>query len=139
MNESRFQSREGQQKPDHDLPATAETRARNRSYANLFGHGEVSAEEISAATEAKTPDETKENNHQRLVDSTFASFLELVKLSGESKELVAKAAYNQTGAPKVSWAKQSDTDLEKLNDWFVSAIAARSTPAEAQVVESEEL
>jgi hypothetical protein len=35
-------------KLDHDIPSTAETRARNRAYANLFGNGEVSAEEVSA-------------------------------------------------------------------------------------------
>ena len=33
-------------KADHDIPATAETRAKNRAAADLFGMGEVSAEEI---------------------------------------------------------------------------------------------
>lgn len=33
-------------KPQHDLPATAQTRAANRACADLFGFGEVSAEEI---------------------------------------------------------------------------------------------
>lgn len=33
--------------PQHDLPATAMTRATNRACADLFGMGEVSAEEIS--------------------------------------------------------------------------------------------
>lgn len=34
--------------PSHDLPATAQTRAVNRACADLFGMGEVSAEEINA-------------------------------------------------------------------------------------------
>lgn len=34
-------------KPSHDLPATAHTRATNRACADLFGLGEVSAEEVS--------------------------------------------------------------------------------------------
>jgi len=34
-------------KPDHDIPATAETRARNRACANLFAFGELTAEEMS--------------------------------------------------------------------------------------------
>lgn len=34
-------------KPDHDVPATAHTRATNRACADLFGLGEVSAEEVS--------------------------------------------------------------------------------------------
>lgn len=33
--------------PQHDIPATAATRARNRACADLFGMGEVSAEEIT--------------------------------------------------------------------------------------------
>ena len=33
--------------PEHDIPATAHTRAKNRAFADLFGLGEVSAEEIS--------------------------------------------------------------------------------------------
>ena len=36
-------------KPDHDIPATAETRARNRACANLFAFGEMTAEEIDGA------------------------------------------------------------------------------------------
>jgi hypothetical protein len=32
---------------EHDIPATAETRAKNRAAADLFGMGEVSAEEIT--------------------------------------------------------------------------------------------
>lgn len=33
--------------PQHDLPATAETRAKNRAASDLFGMGEVSAEEMT--------------------------------------------------------------------------------------------
>ena len=35
-------------KPEHDIPATAETRAKNRACADLFGMGEVSAEEAES-------------------------------------------------------------------------------------------
>lgn len=34
-------------KPEHDIPATAATRATNRACSDLFGMGEVSAEEIT--------------------------------------------------------------------------------------------
>lgn len=34
--------------PNHDIPATAHTRAKNRAIADLIGAGEVSAEEIQA-------------------------------------------------------------------------------------------
>jgi hypothetical protein len=33
--------------PEHDIPATAHTRAKNRAFADLFGLGEVSAEEMT--------------------------------------------------------------------------------------------
>jgi hypothetical protein len=33
--------------PEHDIPATAHTRAKNRAFSDLFGLGEVSAEEMT--------------------------------------------------------------------------------------------
>jgi hypothetical protein len=43
---SKFEGR-GWSNPEHDIPATAHTRAKNRAFADLFGLGEVSAEEIT--------------------------------------------------------------------------------------------
>lgn len=43
-------------KPEHDIPATAHTRAKNRAFSDLFGFGEVSAEELSGLGTA--PDES---------------------------------------------------------------------------------
>ena len=48
VDEPRFASRGGRQKVEHDLPATATTRATNRAISNLVGFGQVSAEEMSA-------------------------------------------------------------------------------------------
>jgi hypothetical protein len=46
-------------KPQHDIPSTAHTRAKNRALSDLFGFGEVSAEEITAGigVEDRVPDE----------------------------------------------------------------------------------
>ena len=41
--------------PDHDVPATAHTRAKNRSIADLIGAGEVSAEEVEQVQAARAP------------------------------------------------------------------------------------
>jgi hypothetical protein len=41
----------------HDIPATAETRAKNRAAADLFGMGEVSAEEIDHSTMVASSEE----------------------------------------------------------------------------------
>jgi hypothetical protein len=46
-NEPRFVNARGRQKIEHDLPATAETRATNRAIAALIGFGAVSAEEVA--------------------------------------------------------------------------------------------
>lgn len=40
-------------KPEHDIPATAATRATNRACSDLFGMGEVSAEEIGDEPQSK--------------------------------------------------------------------------------------
>ncbi len=55
IGESRFQRQGGRAKIHHDLPATAETRAKNRAAADLFGLGEVSAEEMSADADGGAP------------------------------------------------------------------------------------
>lgn len=41
-------------KPEHDIPATAHTRANNRASSDLFGMGEVSAEEVLEAEREET-------------------------------------------------------------------------------------
>lgn len=47
-------------KAEHDIPATAETRAKNRACADLFGMGDVSAEEVDRRTmTASKDDQTK--------------------------------------------------------------------------------
>lgn len=52
INEPRFVNARGRQKVEHDLPATAVTRATNRAISNLVGFGQVSAEEIDADVRA---------------------------------------------------------------------------------------
>lgn len=51
-NEPRFRSASGTQKLEHDLPATAATRATNRAISNLVGFGAVSAEEVDTDVRA---------------------------------------------------------------------------------------
>jgi hypothetical protein len=46
LDESRFQTPKGRAKAEHDIGATATTRAVNRAVSNLVGFGQVSAEEI---------------------------------------------------------------------------------------------
>lgn len=46
-------------KQDHDIPATAHTRAINRASSDLFGLGEVSAEEVDGGGQAPTYQSTQ--------------------------------------------------------------------------------
>lgn len=46
IDESRFKGGSGRAKVEHDISATAVTRATNRAISNLVGFGQVSAEEI---------------------------------------------------------------------------------------------
>jgi hypothetical protein len=55
IEESRFSGRGGRAKVEHDLPATAHTRARNRAIANLVGFGAVSAEEMEGSVPSSGP------------------------------------------------------------------------------------
>ena len=62
-------------KAHHDIPATAETRAKNRAAADLFGMGEVSAEEvdrnamyISADDQAKLVERLNSLQHEEKID-----------------------------------------------------------------------
>jgi hypothetical protein len=50
---------------DHDVEATAHTRAKNRAISDLVGGGEVSAEEINAEVVEK---EAEENKYQEMLD-----------------------------------------------------------------------
>ena len=52
VNEPRFANARGRQKIEHDLPATAATRASNRAISNLIGFGAVSAEEVDSDVRA---------------------------------------------------------------------------------------
>ena len=49
-------SERGFNKPNHDIPATAMTRALNRAISDLIGAGEVSAEEMNNDTKKKMSD-----------------------------------------------------------------------------------
>ena len=54
ITEDRFVRRAGRAKADHDVQATAVTRAKNRAIADLVGFGAVSAEELDAPDTSTT-------------------------------------------------------------------------------------
>lgn len=54
LDETRFKTPSGRAKAEHDIAATAVTRATNRAISNLVGFGQVSAEEVDGAPAADT-------------------------------------------------------------------------------------
>lgn len=78
---------------EHDIPATAETRAKNRAASDLFGMGEVSAEEVVSQdapkrTQTKKPELATEAQVKKLVIvSKEAGFIEEERHEAASKSL----------------------------------------------------
>lgn len=70
-------------KPEHDIPATASTRATNRACSDLFGFGEVSAEELGtgpASADAPHIDRQRANAlRDRVVATADPALMERVK------------------------------------------------------------
>lgn len=99
INEPRFAKETGRQKIEHDIPATAVTRATNRAISNLVGFGQVSAEEVDAdvrAQGARLP-------AWALVDDS------LKHEAGESlKEIIALAGANTATAKNVAQAVRDE-------------------------------
>jgi hypothetical protein len=56
ITEQRFRTAGGRAKAEHDIPATAVTRAKNRAIADLVGFGAVSAEEMDMPPADGTPE-----------------------------------------------------------------------------------
>ena len=103
-------------KPAHDIPATAETRAKNRAAADLFGMGEVSAEEVEAAGGGAPPSQqqsrrqqpkkqTRSNDAGSMTDNQRSKLFALLgewAVSTPLRKAIQKAAYKVDSASKLS-------------------------------------
>jgi hypothetical protein len=85
--------------PEHDIPATAHTRAKNRAFSDLFGLGEVSAEEIDvtetparatppkrAGKRTKAPEYPLRGDAPAAVDGTAELEVRLMALSLRNRD-----------------------------------------------------
>lgn len=131
---------------DHDVPATAETRAKNRAASDLFGMGEVSAEEVVGEGETPAPGAGSGggssslvcpdcgggvyDNRERKKDADAPDWLrrakdyrckdrENCKWEGDSLEPPATAEQRAT-IDRLKKAVTSDDQRAELNDWFSS-------------------
>lgn len=86
-------------KPDHDLVATATTRALNRATSNLVGMGEVTAEEVEAEVEPMLPEWAMPASGEHIADTRA----KLDRLVGDSRAAVLVRAIGERydGVPNV--------------------------------------
>lgn len=150
LSEPRFKSASARQKIDHDLPATAETRARNRAYAALFAHGEVSFEEIDAGEQTwdQVVRNTKPGNQQVIEQSAPASNAPLDMWVNGALSRLASAANITVDAAAVQGmaalgltgdrTQQSEADKKRLAKWAVETFKALEPSTARETVPAEE-
>jgi hypothetical protein len=75
-------------KPEHDIPATAHTRAINRAFADLFGLGAVSAEEMAEAPYAEVERLERERTVSVKIDPEIRALADRMDALGEAERKV---------------------------------------------------
>jgi hypothetical protein len=90
INEPRFRTPSGRQKAEHDLPATAVTRATNRSVSNLIGFGSVSAEEVEPEEAPRPYGEVATRGEE---DGLLRALEDLGAGPGPANRIVHRAGY----------------------------------------------
>jgi hypothetical protein len=101
--------------PEHDVPATAHTRAKNRAFADLFGLGEVSAEEITGderpprrtGKRTKAPEYPLPADAPAAVDGTAELEARLMALSLRDRD----AFRSWRKSRKLDWPPTTTADL----------------------------
>lgn len=106
---------------EHDIPATAMTRATNRACSDLFGMGEVSAEEINDRDRAEREAEVGVLDRAR---STISA-----RIKGFGAEKV-KAWVAEQGLPE-KVGQWSMADIERVDDYMDAVKIAERTADEA--------
>lgn len=113
---------------EHDIPATAETRAKNRAASDLFGMGEVSAEEIVDRPEPE-PEPAPVDERLELARKAIKEAREKGEVTVE--ELATHAELHgllseKDGKP---WIKWGEADAETLEAVLAGALFEASASA----------
>jgi hypothetical protein len=134
LTEPRFKNPSGRQKADHDLMATAVTRATNRAISNLIGFGSVSAEEADGADPVPeypygepANDDQQDGMIRALQDlgATGETARKVIKRCGYVPKIVALAL--MWAAVEATTAKETET-VEAVKEAFE---ATEDAPIEA--------
>jgi len=99
----------------HDIPATAETRAKNRACADLFGLGEVSAEEVDARAMLATDEELSE------LDGAL-------KQLDDTQKQVIKRKWSDAGFASLSSKRLHSEQVTSILGWVEPMIEANQAP-----------
>lgn len=144
-DETRFRDSRARQKLEHDIPATAQTRATNRAISNLVGNGEVSAEEVDGdpqsspssqpARQVTQQSQPREATGPRSGDNQGKA--EVWKLAQQLAKLRKDRDPNDTEGPNQvinrgivdsgierNWTTIATGDLSLLTQWLRTHIAA---------------
>lgn len=112
-------------KPDHTIPATAHTRAKNRAIADLIGAGEVSAEEVALDEEGEMPVSKQQ--------AASISIMPFGKHKGKSlseiPEDYLKWAAEKADRPEVRDSIQAELDRRKNPPIEVQATVVEPEPS----------
>lgn len=119
--------------PSHDLPATAATRATNRACADLFGMGEVSAEEVNEAGAAQWTEPQPLTPEQWLHANGWTSEQDHTEHRRES-DRIARELPEDDRASVRQWVTDHTDGFKSL--WTINQAAAyRSLVTELQTAQ----
>jgi|TARA_R100000655_G_scaffold1922_4_gene7261 hypothetical protein len=97
------EERNAGRKATHDIPATAETRAKNRAAADLFGMGEVSAEEI-------------DRNAMYISDDQQLKLRERINVLPRNQRTIFRGLWKDANLPKLEYL--NDDQLEQVHTFL---------------------
>lgn len=124
---------------EHDIPATAETRAKNRAASDLFGMGEVSAEEVVSRDEPKRRTQTKKP--ELATEPQIKKLVIVAKEAGFIEEERHEAASKALNRHIVSFKELTKQEASKLiEEWsglHRSIITATKVSSETAVPQAE--
>ncbi len=122
IDEDRWNRQSSRNKQDHDLPATAYTRATNRACADLFGMGEMSAEEMvnggngeQATVKSRDVLSTQPGSMTVEQRRRLLQLFELHKVPFELRQAIQRAAYHADTLENLS-AVHADDWVGALED-----------------------
>lgn len=101
--------------PQHDLPATAHTRAVNRACADLFGMGEVSAEEITDNGQGQHQQQ-EEGPRDWFVDNGWTDEASARKTISELRDKI-KALPDDVKSDLKAWMAKQDPVIDPAKTW----------------------